>query len=74
MYNSLAGICYTQVNLFSGLTRTEYDSAWSSQKDVYFSAVGRSFYEQCLPRNSVHVGYSSHAVMYLSTRLEIEHL
>ena len=55
---------------FAGLTGAEYESAWSSQDGVYFSAVGRSFYEQCFPRNSVQVGFSSYAVMYLSTRFE----
>ena len=56
--------------ILAGLTGAEYESAWSGQDGVYFSAVGRSFYDQCFPRNFVHVGFSSYAVMYLSTRFE----
>ena len=57
-------------NLISGLTGADYDLSWSLQEGVYFSATGRSFYEQCFPSDSVHVGFSSHAVMYLSTRYD----
>ena len=53
---------------YVGLTGAAYEPAWSRQKNVYFSAVGRSFFEKCFPRNSVHVGFSSHAVLHLSKR------
>ena len=46
-----------QLNFVAGLTGAEYESDWSHQERVYFSAVGRSFFEQCFPRNSVHVGF-----------------
>ena len=55
-------------NLFLCLTGDAYESAWSLQEGVYFSATGCSFYEQCFPNNSVHVSFSSHGVMHLSTR------
>ena len=54
--------------LFVALTGIAYESAWSQQEGVYFSAVGRSFYEQCFPRDSVHLGFCSHAAIYLSKR------
>ena len=57
-------------NCFAGLMGTGYDSSWSEQEGLYFSAVGRSFYEQCFPRNSIHIGFSSYAAHYLSTRFE----
>ena len=55
-------------HFFAGLTGAECEPAWSEQDGVYFSAVGRSFYEQCFPRNSVHVGFSSYSMVYISTR------
>jgi long-chain acyl-CoA synthetase len=33
---------------------------------VFPNAIGRSFYEQVLPPDSVHLGWSSHAAMWLS--------
>src|SRR5215467_13645511 len=33
---------------------------------VYSAAVGRSFYENVLPRGSVHLGWSSYAAMWIS--------
>ena len=59
-----------QLYFVAGLTGAEYESDCSHQEGVYFSAVGRSFFEQCFPRNSVYVGFSSHAMVYLSTRFE----
>jgi hypothetical protein len=37
-----------------------------SQANVFPCAVGRSFYEQVLPSQSVHLGWSSSAAMWLS--------
>ena len=36
--------------------------------NVYVSTVGRSFYEQCLPSNSLHLGYSLFCMQWLSTK------
>ena len=66
--DKISRMIYQERNFFAGLTGTEFDSHWFNQDGVYFSAVGRSFYEQCFPRNSVHVGFSSYAVSYLSIR------
>ena len=38
----------------------------ADQVDVYPAAIGKSFYEQVLPPNSVHLGWSSYAAMWLS--------
>ena len=37
-----------------------------NQANVFPCAIGRSFYEQVLPPESVHVGWSSNAAMWLS--------
>ena len=70
MDRSLINNVTQELICIAGLTGADYESDWAHQKDVYFSAVGRSFYEQCFPRNSVHVGFSSHSLVYLSTRFE----
>ena len=36
-------------------------------RNVLVSTVGRSFYEQCLPSNSLHFATSNYAAMYLDT-------
>ena len=36
--------------------------------NVYVSAVGTSFYSQCVPSNSVHLGFSASAFHWLSER------
>ena len=54
---------------FTGLIESgSEEEAWSRQKNIYFSASGRSFHEHCFPRNSVHIGISANAVHYLSKR------
>ncbi|MBX7431562.1 class I SAM-dependent methyltransferase [Mycobacterium sp. Y57] len=56
-------------NDFSVLFRTvEEDPDTYLRKDAatFASAVGRSFYSQILPSNSVHLGWSSWAVQWLS--------
>jgi hypothetical protein len=45
---------------------TSADSYLRGTRGVYPSAVGRSFYEQILPRASVTLGWSSWAVQWLS--------
>lgn len=37
----------------------------SDQSNVFPCAIGRSFYEQVLPPESVHLGWSSHAAVWL---------
>ena len=59
---------YTLLN--PGIIVPKGAQAWTQQKGVYFAAAGRSFYEQCFPNNSVHIGLSSHAVHFLSKRYE----
>ncbi|KAI0220000.1 hypothetical protein LSAT2_028461 [Lamellibrachia satsuma] len=39
-----------------------------SYKNVFVSCCGRSFYKQCLPDASVHLGFSLLALMWLSER------
>jgi hypothetical protein len=54
---------------FSALFRTlvgDPDSYLCGGENIYPSAVGRSFYEQILPSNSVTLGWSSWAVQWLS--------
>ena len=40
--------------------------------DAVVSAVGRSFYDQCLPTDSLHFGTSNYALMYLDTSRPLE--
>lgn len=56
-------------NDFTAMFRTlaeDPDSYLSSDAATYASAVGRSFYAQILPSNSVHLGWSAWAVQWLS--------
>jgi hypothetical protein len=56
-------------NDFTALFRTlatDPNSYLRGDGAVFFSAVGRSFYEQILPANSVTLGWSSWAVQWLS--------
>ena len=49
---------------FAGkLGKQSYKSMFSG---VFASAVGESFYHQCLPDNSVNLGISTYAMMCLS--------
>jgi hypothetical protein len=45
---------------------TAPDSYLSEDEDVFPSAVGRSFYRSVLPPSHVHLGWSSHAAIWLS--------
>lgn len=57
------------VNDFTAMFRTLTDDPDSYlRKDAasFASAVGRSFYSQILPSNSVNLGWSAHAVQWLS--------
>lgn len=54
---------------FSGLFRTlatDPDSYQRNDRCIFASAIGRSFYEQILPSDSVTLGWSSWAVQWLS--------
>jgi SAM dependent carboxyl methyltransferase len=48
------------------LLDTAPDSYISDDPDVFPSAVGRSFYRSVLPPGHVHLGWSSHAAVWLS--------
>ncbi|MBV8442056.1 MAG: hypothetical protein JO312_16100 [Hyphomicrobiales bacterium] len=45
---------------------TSPDSYSRGDPNVYSCAIGRSFYENVLPPNSVHVGWSAYAAMWVS--------
>ncbi|CAG9327416.1 unnamed protein product [Blepharisma stoltei] len=47
-------------------TILEFEDSYIKLPNVYFSAIGRSFYDQILPNNSVHIGLSSAALHWLS--------
>ena len=56
-------------NDFTALFRTleeDPDSYLHKDQATFASAVGRSFYSQILPSNSVHLGWSSWAIQWLS--------
>ena len=56
-------------NDFTALFRTlddDPDSYLATDRATFASAVGRSFYHQILPSNSVHLGWSAWAVQWLS--------
>ena len=57
-------------NNFSSLFASINTSSFESFKKLYFVASGVSFYNQILPDNSVHIGYSSSAMHWLSTTPE----
>jgi SAM dependent carboxyl methyltransferase len=66
-------ICVVHVDVaendFSTLFDVIYtapDSYISDDPDVFPSAVGRSFYRSVLPPDHVHLGWSSHAAVWLS--------
>jgi hypothetical protein len=52
-------------SLFSVL-HDDPDAYTINDPEVYGAAIGRSFYESVLPPRSVHLGWSSYAVMWLS--------
>jgi hypothetical protein len=57
-------------NDWTSLFRVLADDAGSYQRlfaGVHGAAMGRSFYEQCLPSASVHYGFSSTAFHWMST-------
>ena len=61
-------------NDFTALFRTleeDPDSYLSKDAATYASAIGRSFYGQILPSNSVHLGWSSYAIQWLSQVLAL---
>lgn len=45
---------------------TDSASYAASEPNVFSAAIGKSFYEQVLPSNMVHLGWSSYAAMWLS--------
>ncbi|MGO4169315.1 hypothetical protein [Novosphingobium sp. YAF33] len=49
-----------------GLLATESDSYLAGRRDVFPMAVGRSYFEQILPSDSVDLGWSSNALHWLS--------
>jgi hypothetical protein len=56
-------------NDFTALFRTlsdDPDSYLHNDPATFSSAVGRSFYSQILPSNTVHLGWSSWAILWLS--------
>lgn len=56
-------------NDFTAMFRTlaeDPDSYLQKDSATFASAIGRSFYSQILPSNSVHLGWSSWAVQWLS--------
>ncbi|CAG9324235.1 unnamed protein product [Blepharisma stoltei] len=50
-------------------TLLESQESYIKIPDVYFSAIGRSFYSQILPNNSLHIGFSSASIHWLSQPL-----
>jgi hypothetical protein len=64
-------VCHVDlpVNDFNSLFRTldsDPDSYSRSAANVYSCAIGRSFYQNVLPPNCVHIGWSAYAVQWLS--------
>ncbi len=51
-----------------GLKHHKQPSYLNEFDNVYVSAVGMSFYSQCVPSNSVHLGFSAAAFHWLSER------
>jgi hypothetical protein len=47
-------------------TINDSEDSYHSIEDVFYSAVGKSFYRQLAPPNSIHVGFSAFALHYLS--------
>ncbi|KAI0211443.1 hypothetical protein LSAT2_003729 [Lamellibrachia satsuma] len=57
----------TLIRLVEGVTPGSH-SYLQNHKNVFVTCCGRSFYKQCLPDASVHLGFSSMAAMWLSER------
>jgi hypothetical protein len=53
-------------NTLFKLLEDDPDSYYRDAPNVYPCGVGRSFYENVVPRNSVHIGWSSYAAMWIS--------
>lgn len=46
------------------------EKSYVSLGDIFFSTLGRSFYNQIFPESSIDIGYSSFAMHYLSKRCQ----
>ena len=44
------------------------EESYINMPNIYYNCVGRSFFNQLLPSNSVHMGYSSFAMHYFSKK------
>lgn len=53
-------------NTLFGVLHSDPERYSLDDPNVFPSAIGRSFYEQVLPNESVHVGWSSYAAVWLS--------
>ena len=53
-------------NSLFAVLREDPGSYLLTESNIFSCAVGRSFYEQVLPSNSVHLGWSSYAAQWLS--------
>ena len=53
-------------NALMTVLHSDPDSYVSNEPNVFSCAIGRSFYESVLPPESVHIGWSSYAVVWLS--------
>lgn len=47
-------------------TINDSECSYHNLENVFYSAVGKSFYRQLTPPNSIHVGFSAFALHYLS--------
>ena len=47
-------------------TINDSECSYHNLENVFYSAVGKSFYRQLAPPNSIHVGFSAFALHYLS--------
>ena len=54
-------------NIFSNLLNTSEDSYLLLPK-IYFSTVGKSFFQQLFPNESVHLGYAAFSFHYFSKK------
>jgi hypothetical protein len=64
-------VCHVDlaINDFNTLFKvleSDPDSYYRNAPNVYPCVIGRSFYENVLPHNSVHIGWSSYAAMWIS--------
>ena len=53
-------------NALFALLDEDPDCYSRSEPNVFSCAVGKSFYEEVLPRNYVHIGWSSYSAMWIS--------